>query len=91
MHESIYCPLSLLLQSGCASHPVSVDRTVALARASLADEQRIAFPDMTEITRKDHVQSWMVIFENKNRDDGRWVMIDDHGEFVDAGRVYADH
>jgi hypothetical protein len=83
--------LLLLFAFGCASDRLPRERAVTLARAQLSEERRAAFPDVTEVVRKDHVQSWMVIFENRKRDDGVWVMIDDKGQFVDAGHVYADH
>jgi hypothetical protein len=66
-------------------------KIIDTARASLSPESRALYPDVTDVLRKDHVKSWMVIFENTKRDDGVWVMVDYHGEVVTAGRVYADH
>ncbi len=91
MRTFIAVSLLLLFACGCAYDHLSRKQVVALARASLAVDRRASFPDATEIIREDHVQSWMVIFENTKRDDGVWVMIDYKGEFVDAGPVYADH
>ena len=84
----VICAL-LVAAFGCTSTQLSREKVIALARASLGEQQRASYPDVTDFIRMDHVHSWMVIFDNRQRDDGVWVMIDDHGEFVDAGPAYA--
>jgi hypothetical protein len=89
MRSLLAIALIVMFVSGCARERLSRNRVIALARASLPEDERAAYPDVTDFRRQDWVHSWMVIFENKQHDDGVWVMIDYHGDFVTAGDVYA--
>jgi hypothetical protein len=89
MRSRLTIALIVMFVSGCARERFSRDQVIASARASLTEEARVAYPDVTEFRRQDWVHSWMVIFENKQRDDGVCVMIDYDGDFVTAGPAYA--
>jgi hypothetical protein len=76
-----------------ASDKISKDNAVTAARKILKPEFQKKYTRITSIEWKEHVKSWMIAFEhsNTNIEDGYWIMVDEKGEFVDMGKIYADH
>jgi hypothetical protein len=83
------CATSLVV----ASDVISKDEAVAAAQKILKPELKEKYTRITSTKWKEHVKSWMIVFEhpNENIEDGYWIMIDGKGGFVDMGKVYADH
>ena len=82
---------SVAVTAGPQDQIVSPDAAMKLAREALPEEARRKFPDLTRIEWKFWVRSWWVLFENPQRTDGRWVMLDEHGKLQEIGKIYADH
>jgi uncharacterized protein YxeA len=77
----------------CKTYLISKDEAVAAAQKILKPENKEKYTRITSTKWKEHVKSWMIVFEhpNENIEDGYWVMIDGKGEFVDMGKVYTNH